>query len=140
MLAYCTSRDIMSKGTLRSFGAHFRGFTPQEHRTKLTKKNELAAASLATSHILSDIIKPGILPQLYSKTSRSEFLSFRLCYSKPRPPKCTLRFITHVGAIQPGKSYGDNIEINEHMELAEWLVHWAPKLVSRVRCSTRSSL
>ena len=27
----------------------------------------------------------------------------------------------------------------EHMELAEWLVHWAPKLASRVRCSTRSS-
>ena len=26
-----------------------------------------------------------------------------------------------------------------HMELAEWLVHWAPKLASRVRCSTRSS-
>ena len=25
-----------------------------------------------------------------------------------------------------------------HMELAEWLVHWAPKLASRVRCSTRS--
>ena len=27
-----------------------------------------------------------------------------------------------------------------HMEFAEWLVHWAPKLASRVRCSTRSSL
>ena len=26
-----------------------------------------------------------------------------------------------------------------HMELAEWLVHRAPKLASRVRCSTRSS-
>ena len=26
-----------------------------------------------------------------------------------------------------------------HMELAEWLVHWAPQLASRVRCSTRSS-
>ena len=25
------------------------------------------------------------------------------------------------------------------MELAEWLVHWAPKLGLRVRCSTRSS-
>ena len=25
-------------------------------------------------------------------------------------------------------------------ELAEWLVYWAPKLASRVRCSTRSSL
>ena len=24
-----------------------------------------------------------------------------------------------------------------YMELAEWLVHWAPKLASRVRCSTR---
>ena len=23
-----------------------------------------------------------------------------------------------------------------HMELAEWLVHWATKLASRVRCST----
>ena len=28
----------------------------------------------------------------------------------------------------------------KHMELAEWLVYWAPKLASRVRCSTRSSL
>ena len=28
---------------------------------------------------------------------------------------------------------------NFHMELAEWLVHWAPKLASRVRCSTKSS-
>ena len=27
----------------------------------------------------------------------------------------------------------------KRMELAEWLVHWAPKLASRVRCSTRSS-
>ena len=26
-----------------------------------------------------------------------------------------------------------------HMELAEWLVYWAPKLASRVRCSIRSS-
>ena len=26
-----------------------------------------------------------------------------------------------------------------NMELAEWLVHWAPKLASRVRCLTRSS-
>ena len=26
-----------------------------------------------------------------------------------------------------------------HMQLAEWLVHWAPKLAWRVRCSTRSS-
>ena len=26
-----------------------------------------------------------------------------------------------------------------NMELAEWLVHWAPKLASRVRCSARSS-
>ena len=25
-----------------------------------------------------------------------------------------------------------------HMELAEWLMHWAAKLVSRVRCPTRS--
>ena len=29
--------------------------------------------------------------------------------------------------------------MKKHMELAEWLVHWAPKLASRVRCSTRSS-
>ena len=27
----------------------------------------------------------------------------------------------------------------KHMELAEWFVHWAPKLALRVRCSTRSS-
>ena len=26
-----------------------------------------------------------------------------------------------------------------HMVLAEWLVHWAPKLASRVQCSTKSS-
>ena len=30
-------------------------------------------------------------------------------------------------------------ESTKHMALAEWLVHWAPKLASRVRCSTRSS-
>ena len=29
--------------------------------------------------------------------------------------------------------------VGMHMELAEWLVHWAPKLASRVQCSTRSS-
>ena len=37
------------------------------------------------------------------------------------------------------KTLNSNDTVNEHMELAEWLVHWAPKLASRVRCSTRSS-
>ena len=31
------------------------------------------------------------------------------------------------------------LEMSDHMELAEWLVQWAPKQASWVRCSTRSS-
>ena len=38
------------------------------------------------------------------------------------------------------KRLSDKPWITKHMELAEWLVYWAPKLASRVRCSTRSSL
>ena len=37
-------------------------------------------------------------------------------------------------AVFPGQQAAEM-----HTELAEWLVHWAPKLASRVRCSTRSS-
>ena len=34
-------------------------------------------------------------------------------------------------------SYLNNLKV--HMELPEWLVHWAPKLALQVRRSTRSS-
>ena len=112
MLAYCISHDIVPKSTPTSFGARLRRFTPQEHRIKPTKK-QARGVEPATSHILSDIINPGITPQLYRKTSRSESLSLRLCYLKPVPPKCSLQFITYVGAIPPGKSYDKKIEINE---------------------------
>ena len=29
--------------------------------------------------------------------------------------------------------------LKQHMELAEWLVHWTPEIDSRVRCSARLS-
>ena len=103
----------MPKGSLTSFGGPFHAGSHLRNTALNSQKNELGVSSRATSHILSDVINPGIISQLYSKTSRSESLSLRLCYSKPMPPKCTLQFITHVGAILPGKSYGENIKRNE---------------------------
>ena len=100
----------MPKGTLTSFEGPF----PRGHTALNSPKNELAVASRATDHVLSDIINPG------TTTSRSESLSFRLCYSKPMPPRYTLQFITHFGSIPPGKSYGKNIEINKQNKKRLW--------------------
>ena len=113
LLAYCVSHNLTSKGILASFGGPFPlAYTSETPHFKPTKKQTSGGEPDHGPHSVN-IINLGIIPQPYSKTSRFGSLSLRLCYSKPMPPKRTLQFITHFGAIPPEKFHGENTEINE---------------------------